>query len=78
MKEIQGQYMGLLRITPESWGHIVSALASLPKSVQDKMSMTSALQYLILHKKLSVIGVPYENEWGEIDTPSDLEKFGTI
>ena len=78
VEQIQGQYMGLLRITPESWEHLVSALANLPKSMRDNISMTAALQYLILHTKISVTGVPYENEWGEIDTPSDLEKFDTI
>ncbi len=78
VEEIQGQYMGLLRITPESWGHIISTLSNLPKSTRDKMSMTNLLQYLVLQTKLSVIGVPYEDEWGEIDTPSDLEKFDTV
>ena len=75
VEEVQGQYMGLLRITPESWEKITSVISKSPKSVCDKMSMTGLLQSLIQCTKLPVIGVPYEGKWGEIDSQSDLEKF---
>ena len=73
--EVQGQYMGLLRITPESWKQIASILATLPKNARDQISMTSLLQNLIQYRNFQIIGVPYEGEWGEIDSHSDLEKF---
>lgn len=78
VEEIQGQYMGLLRITPESWEQISSVIAKFPRNIRDKMSMTRLLQNLIQYKKLPVIGVPYNGKWGEIDSQSDLEKFDTI
>lgn len=75
VEEIQGQYMGLLRLTPESWGHIVNILAKLSKVSRDKIHMTGTLQNVIEYSNYPVTGVPYEDEWGEIDTYKDLMKF---
>ena len=75
MEEVQGQYMGLLRITPEGWEHIASIRAKLPRNIRDKMHMTGTLQKVIEHATFPVIGIPYESEWGEIDSKSDLDQF---
>ena len=75
VEEVQGQYMGLLRITPEGWSQICSALTNSPKRIRDEMSMTAALQKVIRTTKFSITGIPYENEWGEIDNPNDLDNF---
>ena len=77
VEDVQGQYMGLLRLTPESWRQIENVIAKFPKHISDKMDMTSALQELIKHFNFPIVGVPYESEWGEIDTKSDLENFET-
>ena len=37
--------------------------------------MTAALQKVIRTTKFSITGIPYENEWGEIDNPNDLDNF---
>ena len=73
--QVQGQYMGLLKITPESWKQITSILAKLSKNARDQISMTRLLQNLIQYRKFQITGVPYEGEWGEIDSYSDLAKF---
>ncbi len=73
--EVQGQYMGLLRITPEIWSYILNVLAKFPKNKRDKVSMTRVLQTVIEQSKFPVTGVSYENEWGEIDSESDLQKY---
>ena len=73
--EVKGQYMGLLRITPHSWRQIVKAISQFPKRQRENLDMTSTLQHLIKSEKASVLGVPYESEWGEIDSQEDLEKF---
>lgn len=77
VEEIQGQYMGLLRITPESWREIVCILSKLSKKERNEVSITSILQKVIKNSKLSVIGVSYEGEWGEIDSETDLEIFNS-
>ena len=75
VEEVGGQYMGLLRITPESWKHITSVLSKYPKNVCDNLSMTELLGNLIQSKEFPIIGIPYQGEWGEIDSQSDLAKF---
>jgi choline kinase len=75
--EVKGQYMGLLRITPRSWRQIISAISQFPKSEREKMDMTSTLQHVIQSAKIPVLGVPYESEWGEIDSRADLEIFSS-
>ncbi len=73
--EINGQYMGLLRITPRGWQQIVDILSKLPKEVKNKIDMTSTLQKVIQYAKTPVLGIPYESEWGEIDSQLDLEQY---
>lgn len=77
VEEVQGQYMGLLRITPESWKQIVCVLSKLSEKKRDTISMTSVLQKVIKKLKFPVIGVAYEREWGEIDSQSDLQIFNS-
>ena len=77
-KEIQGQFMGLLRLTPDSWRKIMSALEQLPKSRRDQIDMTSTLQYLIKKSNYPIVGVPYEGSWFEFDSHTDLEIFDLI
>ena len=75
VKEVQGQYMGLLRITPEGWEQIVSVLDNFAENKRNEISMTMVLQNAIKHSNLEIFGVPYLGEWGEIDSQSDLEIF---
>lgn len=77
VEEVQGQYMGLLRMTPAGWRQITLILNKIPKNIRDQMHMTGTLQKVIEHTQFSVLGVPYGSEWGEFDSRSDLEKFDT-
>lgn len=77
VEQVQGQYMGLLRITPESWKQIVCVLSKLSKKERNEISMTDILQKVIKRTKLSVVGVSYEGEWGEIDSQTDLQIFSS-
>ena len=77
VEQVQGQYMGLLRITPESWKQIVCVLSKLSKKERNEISMTYILQKVIKRTKLSVVGVSYEGEWGEIDSQTDLQIFSS-
>ena len=75
VEEVQGQYMGLLRITPEGWKQLVTVLENFSENKRGGISMTMVLQTAIKHSKVKVTGVPYLGEWGEIDSQSDLEIF---
>lgn len=44
VEEIQGQYMGLLRLTPDGWMEVARILADLTSEQCDRMHMTSILQ----------------------------------
>jgi len=77
VEEVQGQYMGLLRVTPESWQEIVWVLSKLSKKKRNEISMTGILQKVIKKSKLSLIGVSFEGEWGEIDSKTDLQIFNS-
>jgi L-glutamine-phosphate cytidylyltransferase len=79
--EIQGQYMGLIKISSGNVGRVYQFWKNLSKkqgydqrSIQN-MYMTRFLQELI-NSEWDVHAVPVQNGWLEIDTPSDLdEKF---
>lgn len=74
LDEVQGQYMGLLRITPPSWQSIETIRADLDTPVRDRLDMTGLLSRLI-SRAYPVYGVPYHGEWGEIDSQSDLLSY---
>lgn len=72
IEEIEGQYMGLLRFTPEGWDEIARIRFELTESERDRMHMTGTLQKVIDAGNIEVLGVPYRGCWGEVDTESDL------
>lgn len=72
LDEIQGQYMGLLKFTPDSWKEIEQIRSKLSKEVSDRMHMTATLQKVIKAKRIPVFAVPYSGKWGEIDNADDL------
>jgi len=71
---IQGQYMGLLKITPHTWAYIKNFLASCNQQQIDTMDMTSLLNQLI-RKNIQIKAIPCQGIWGEIDSESDLQYF---
>jgi choline kinase len=75
VKQIQGQYMGLLKFTPPGWLAIEEILNSLKSNQIDGLQMTHLLQMLIESSSTQVKAVPYFGKWGEFDTQSDLYKF---
>jgi len=71
-EEVQGQYMGLLRFTPQAWLEIIRIINSLTFVERDSMHMTGTLQKVIEAGNISVVAVPYKGRWGEIDSITDL------
>ncbi len=70
IRQIQGQYMGLLRITPSALGWIREAVEG-SEDGGDTMDMTSLLAALI-DTGHPVHGLPSSGGWCEIDDERDL------
>lgn len=76
--EVQGQYMGLLRFTPESWAEVVRIRSWLTSAECDRMHMTGTLQKVIEAGRVPVAAVPYEEPWGEVDSVDDLKQYESV
>ncbi|MBF0179869.1 MAG: phosphocholine cytidylyltransferase family protein [Magnetococcales bacterium] len=72
VEEVEGQYMGLLRFTPEGWAEVSRIRAALPGEEADRMHMTGTLQKVIEAGRVTVAAIPYPRAWGEVDSPEDL------
>ena len=70
--QIQGQFMGIILITPKGWNELTLILSSLSNHMADKMHMTGTMQKVIEAGKVPILGVPYKGKWGEVDSESDL------
>lgn len=75
LNEIEGQYMGLLYFTPESWLEVERILNSLPLEKRNKLDMTKLLQSIIEGGNIPVTPVSYDGTWGEIDSEKDLISY---
>jgi len=75
--EIEGQFMGLVKFTPNGWRVINKYISKLSSHEIDRLDMTALLQLLIT-KGVKVIGVPIDDQWFEVDTESDLEVYERI
>lgn len=75
VNEVQGQYMGLLRFTPEGWVEVMRIRSGLTVEQCDKMHMTGTLQKVIDAGRVEIAAVPYTGEWGEVDCANDLDAY---
>jgi choline kinase len=75
VEEVQGQYMGLLRFTPEGWAEVLRIRLGLTSEQCDKMHMTGTLQKVIDAGRVAIAAVRYDDEWGEVDSAEDLAKY---
>lgn len=75
VQEVQGQYMGLLRFTPDGWREVLRIRAGLPSVECDRMHMTGTLQRVIEAGHIAIEAIPYEHEWGEVDSAEDLMAY---
>jgi choline kinase len=76
--EVQGQYMGLLRFTPEGWGEVARIRGELSVPERDSIHMTGMLQKVIEAGRIRVTAVPYAGEWGEVDSAEDLRGYESM
>ena len=74
INDIQGQYMGLLKFTPQAWGAVEAVLASVDQKTRDAMDMTTLLRRLLgTGFPIGTLGIT--GQWGEIDSSGDLELY---
>ena len=73
-EEIEGQYMGLLKFTPEGWRRVSSVLAALGAEQINKLDMTSLLR-LLLSQGVPIATVAISGGWVEVDNPSDIALY---
>lgn len=71
LADVQGQYMGLLRLTPQAWAVLRAARAASAETAA--LDMTGLLGHLIRTGGVRVSGVPNDGPWWEFDSPSDVE-----
>jgi choline kinase len=72
--EINGQYMGLIKITPKGWNIIENFLNNISEKQLNKLDLTSLLQNL-LAKGVSISTLAVEGKWVEADQGRDLMKY---
>jgi len=74
IEDIEGQYMGLLKFTPQAWRAVEALLAGMDQKTRDAMDMTTLLRAL-LESGFPVRTVGISGQWGEIDSSGDLELY---
>lgn len=74
LDEIEGQYMGLLKFTPQGWYDAKTKMKSnMPKDI-NHIDMTGLLAHL-LSQGMKIQAVPYGGLWLEIDNQNDLKMY---
>ena len=74
LSEVQGQYMGLFKISSRYLNQFINhwdCLSSQPEISSDTLYMTDFLQYLI-SQGAELKPVPNYQPWAEVDTPTDI------
>jgi L-glutamine-phosphate cytidylyltransferase len=74
MDEIEGQYMGLLRITPVGWARVRAVLDEMPDKAVDRLDMTALLS-LLVEREMTVLAVEAPWPWAEVDSVEDLRRY---
>lgn len=74
-EEVEGQYMGLLRFTPEAWSEVRRIRTNLSTQQCDRIHMTALLQRVIEAGRIPIAAIPNYSAWGEIDAAADLKTY---
>lgn len=75
--DVMGQYMGLIRFTPQSWNWAVETMKEpLPKPLE-RLDMTTLLQGIV-ERKYPIQAIATEDMWLECDTQQDIELYESM
>lgn len=75
LADIQGQYMGLIKFSATGWSCFKTVSAVLAEDKGEQIYMTDVLQQIVQKGALSIQAVPFNGQWGEVDTPDDLALY---
>jgi L-glutamine-phosphate cytidylyltransferase len=75
IEDIEGQYMGLLKLTPPAWSTVEALLDTLDAPTCNRLDMTGLLRQLLARKALPVSAFGTTGQWGEIDSPEDVTLY---
>lgn len=75
--EIQGQYMGLIRLSPSGWKSMKVILETLSNEKLNQIHLTEVLNIIANTSPLKIRTIAYHGFWGEIDSESDLNLFSS-
>lgn len=74
MDEIKGQYMGLIKFTPQGWANVYGQLKTYEADALDRLDMTSLLRHL-MENDVTIDTVPLSGLWYEVDSESDFRLY---
>ena len=71
VRRVEGQYMGLLRVTPAAWVWATTFIGSVSSEAADRLDMTTLLSQLMkLGHPIQTIRI--DDAWMEIDSEDDV------
>lgn len=74
-EDIEGQYMGLFKLTPPAWSAVEVLLRSLEAVTLDRLDVTGLLRRLLARDEFPIRTLPTDGQWGEIDSPEDVQLY---
>ena len=74
ISDIEGQYTGLLKFTPNGWMQVEQVVANLPPDIQASIDMTNLLRTL-LSRGVQIRCLPSAGAWCEVDDGADVRLY---
>ena len=77
LERVEGQYMGLIKITADGWRQISSFLATVPVFEKKRLDMTGLFQRM-LTQGTTIKASPIKDRWFEVDSVKDLTVYQAL
>lgn len=78
IKNIEGQYMGLIKISSKGISHLQELFDLQENFKKENIDMTELLKIVLKVNKFKINAYPYKDIWGEVDSKSDLEYYNIL
>lgn len=78
INDVDGQFMGLMKITPVAWQAAEALLARLDAPTRDQLDIIGLLQRLLAAKSVAIGSVGTDGQWGRIDRPEDVALYESM
>lgn len=74
LSEIEGQFMGLIKLSYDGWGSFLKFIKSIESDLVDRLDMTSTLNlYIASGGNVDILDI--DEPWFEFDSESDLRAY---